>query len=61
MDINFLSLVRNSKANIQNKKELIDLLKAISPISRRNESLLDLKKHINFHRQGNLVINSHIV
>jgi hypothetical protein len=57
MDVNFLSLVRTSKANIQNKKELIDLLRTVSPTSRRNELILDLKKYTNFHRQGNLVIN----
>lgn len=57
MVINFISLVKNSKANIPNRKELLRLLSTKSPKSIILEKQLNLKTYSNFKRQGNLVIN----
>lgn len=57
MVINFISLVKNSKANIPNRNELLRLLSTKSPKAIVLEKQLNLKTYSNFKRQGNLVIN----
>lgn len=57
MHIDFISLIKNSKANIPNKKELIDTLRTNSLKANVRETNLNLKEQENFQRYGNIVIN----
>ena len=57
LDIDFESLIKNSKANIPNKKNLLNLLTIKSPKGNAKEKSINLTAQQNFQRYGDLVIN----
>lgn len=57
MDIDFEFLIKNSKANIPDKKKIIDLLTTKSIKGNAKEKSINLKEQQNFQRYGDLVIN----